>query len=120
MRKMIKKAFSEKLMLVVGILAALVILFSQAFQQETTSFLSKIKEQKTEKQASAEKDVIIAAPSEAVTSSQAVEVGDTDPSLIREIVLDEDHVSEQPAIYQAFLSDFFKTLFRVYISPQAP
>ena len=107
-------------MLAVGILAALVILFSQAFQKETTSFLSKIKSHKTEKPAGADKDVIIATPSEAVTSSQAVEVGDTDPSLIREIVLDEDHVSERPGIYKAFLTDFFKTLFRVYISPQAP
>lgn len=107
-------------MLTVGILAALVILFSQAFQPETTSFLSKIKANKTEKHAEAEKDVVIAAPSEAITSSQAVEVGDANPSLIREIVLDEDHVSERPGIYKTFISDFFKTLFHVYISPQAP
>ena len=114
------KAFSKKLMLLVGILAVLVILFTQAFQLETASFLSKIKVHKTEKSTEAEKNVIIAAPSEAVTSGQAVEVGDADPSMIREIVLDEDHVAERPGIYKAFLSDFFKTLFRVYISPQAP
>ncbi len=119
-RKMINKAFSKKLMLAVGILAALVILFTQAFQPETASFLSKIKANKTEKPTEAEKDVIIATPSEAVTSSQAVEVGDTDPSLIREIVLDEDHVAERPGIFKEFISVFFKTLFRVYISPQAP
>ena len=117
---MVKRAFSKKLMLAVGILAALIILFSQAFQHETSTFLSKIKAQKTEKASDTEKKVIIAAPSEAVTSEQAVEVGDTNPSLIREIVLDEDRASNLPEVATAILSDFFKTLFRVFISPQAP
>ena len=114
-----KKAFSKKLMLGAGILAAIVILCSQAFQQETDSFLSKIKETQTEKPAEAEK-IIVATPTDAVTSGQAVQVGDVNPSLIREIIQDEESTSAQPTIDKTILAEFFKTLFRVFISPQAP
>lgn len=106
-------------MLAAGILAAAVILFSQAFQKETRSFLSKAKATDTEKPAETDK-VIIQAPSDAVTSGQAMQTGDADPSFIREIVFDERGSVEQPAIYQTIIGDFFKTLFRVFISPQAP
>ena len=107
-------------MLMAGILTALVILFSQALRHETSDLLSKIEAEHTSKSEDKDKVVIIAAPSEAVTSSQAVEVGDADPSLIREIVSSEEQSSGTPAILKIFLTDFFKTLFRVYISPQAP
>lgn len=107
-------------MLAAGILAALVILCSQAFQEETHSFLSKINAEKSGKTAGTEKKVIVATPSDAVTSGQAVEVGDANPSFIREIVRDENKDSKQPTLDKTILIDFFKTLFRVIISPQAP
>ncbi len=116
-----KKEISKKLMLVAGILAAVIILFSQAFQKETCQLLSKIKSvNKTEKTAEAEKKVVIAAPVDAVTSGAAVEMEDANASLIREIILDEDNTSKQSLIGKTLLADFFKTLFRVVISPQAP
>lgn len=117
---MIKKAFSKNLMLATGILAALVILLSQAFQQDARSFLSKIKVEKSEKPAGAEKKVVMASPSDAVVSNQAAEVGDTNPTLIREIILDADSVSERPVVDKTIIASFFKTLFRTIISPQAP
>lgn len=107
-------------MLAAGILAAVVILCSQAFQKETRTILSKIDADKTEKTADTEKKVIAATPSDAVTSGQAVEVGDADPSFIREIVLGHEKDSRQPSIDNAIVSEFFRTLFRVFISPQAP
>ncbi|HRI77920.1 MAG TPA: hypothetical protein PLR06_00160 [Cyclobacteriaceae bacterium] len=106
--------------LIAGILAALVILFSQALRQETSNYLSKIKAEQDSQSAESDKDVIIVAPSEAVPSGQSVEVADADPSLIREIVPGEEVSSGAPRILKSFLTDFFKTLFRVYISPQAP
>ncbi|MEJ0054712.1 MAG: hypothetical protein WDN75_03140 [Bacteroidota bacterium] len=114
------KDFSKKLMLVAGILAAVIILFSQAFQKETCQLLSKIKSHKTEKTTEAEKKVIVAAPVDAVTSGTAVEVEDANASLIREIVLDENNTSKQAVIGKTLVANFFKTLFRVVISPQAP
>jgi len=117
---MINKGFSRNLTLLTGILAAMVILFSQALRNETSDFLSKIKAEQTSKSAESDKDIVIAAPSDAVPSGQSAEVGDADPSLIREIVPGEEVSSGNPAVYKTFLTDFFKTLFRVYISPQAP
>jgi len=117
---MLRNSFPKKLMLVAGILAAAVILFSQAFQKETCTFLSRIKHDKTEKPVEAEKKTIIAAPADAVTSSQAVEVGDADASLIREIVFDENNAPGQPFIDKATLVNLITTFLRAVISPQAP
>jgi hypothetical protein len=117
---MAKREISKNLMLAAGILAAAVILCSQAFQKETRSFLSKINAEKTEQAADTQKKVIAATPSDAVTSGQAVEVGDADPSFIREIVLGDNKDNKKPALDQSIVSELFKTLFRVFISPQAP
>jgi hypothetical protein len=117
---MVKKTVSRKLMLVAGILAAIVILFSQAFQKETHTFLSKIKTEKAEKPADADKKVISATPADAVTSGQAVQQGDANPSFIREIVFGKEKNTEPPVVNHTILAEFFKTLFRVFISPQAP
>src|SRR5882672_8575168 len=117
---MVKKAFSRKLMLSAGILAAIVILCSQAFQKETHTYLSKIKTDKTEKATDGERNVIMATPSDAVTSGQSVEVGDANPSFIREIILSEDKGHQPSPIDKTIFSGFLRTLFRVIISPQAP
>jgi hypothetical protein len=117
---MMKKSLPKKLMLVAGILAAAIILFSQAFQKETCSFLSKVKHNKTEKPVEAEKKTIIATPKDAVTSSQAVEVGDTDASLIREIVYDDDSAPTLPFVDKAPFLSLITTFLRAVISPQAP
>ena len=85
--------------------------------------MSKIKagsENKAEKSGEPEKRIIIATPADAVTSGVAAEMEDTNPSLIREIVLDEETKSKWSTIGKTLVSDFFKTLFRVFISPQAP
>jgi hypothetical protein len=119
-----KKAISKKLMLVAGILAAVIILFSQAFQKETAQILSRIGPEKAEakdcKPADAEKKVVIAASTDAVISGAAVQVQDTNPSLIREIIFKENSAASRTVILETVLVDFFKTLFRVVISPQAP
>ncbi len=107
-------------MLAAGILAALVILCSQAFQKETLILLSKIKVDQTEKRADADRPVIAATPTDAVTSGQAVEVGDANPSFIRDIVVGDNQDTKQPVPDHGMVADFLKTLFRVFISPQAP
>jgi hypothetical protein len=117
---MVKNSFPKKLMLAAGILAAAVILFSQAFQKETCGFLSRIKHEKTEKPVEAEKKTIIATPADAVTSGQAVEVGDTDATLIREIIFDEKDAPGKPFVDKATLINLITTFLRAVISPQAP
>jgi len=119
-----KRAFSKNLMLIAGILAAIIILFSQAFQKETDQILSKIKPANsgviTEKPAEAEKKVIISTPADAVISGTAVQVADANPSLIREIIFDENSAPAKPVFFKTLFVDLFKTLFKAVISPQAP
>ena len=40
--------------------------------------------------------------------------------IIREIILDEDRAKEKPLIDKVIFSNFLRTLFRTFISPQAP
>jgi hypothetical protein len=115
-----RKELSRKIMLTAGILAVIVILCSQTFQKETRSILSKIKTERTDKSTEAEKKVVVATPADAVTSGQAVEIGDANPSLIREIIFGEEGADSRPAVSHTFIGEFFKMLFRVVISPQAP
>ena len=107
-------------MLLGGLLSALTILFSQAFQQEAHAFLTKVKTEKTDASGGPEKKIVVAAPSEAVPSGQATDVSNSNPSFICEILPEDEHALEQPIVDKKVLTDFFKTLFRAFISPQAP
>lgn len=104
-------------MIVAGILAVLVILFSPTFQRETSSYLSE--KASTEKSAESEKR-IVAVPSDAVTSSQAGEVERVNPFVVQEIIDDTACQSIQPILGRTLISAMFKTLLRTVISPQAP
>src|SRR5436190_14853096 len=106
-------------MLAAGIIAAVVILCSRAFEKETVSILSKIKTEESEKAKDAGNPVVKAAPADAVTSSPAAKVPDSDPTFIREIILDEDRPSKEPLIDRTIIAEICKTLLRVVISPQA-
>jgi len=116
---MVRGAISRKITLFAGILAALVIVMAQAFQQDARTYLSKIKTETKEIPGSDQK-VIVAAPADAVPSGQAAEKADTSATLIREILLDDGTARVVPAVEKTLLSSFLKTLFRTVISPQAP
>ncbi|NOT74623.1 MAG: hypothetical protein HOP08_06820 [Cyclobacteriaceae bacterium] len=119
-----RKAFLRNLMLTGGILAAVIILFSQTFQAETRQFMSRIEashaKKNAEKSREGEKKVVIAAPADAVTPGVAAEMEDNNPSLIREIFYSDNGELKLSTVSKKLVTDFFKTLFRVVISPQAP
>lgn len=105
-------------MLGVGLLAALITLMIQAFQPETNRLLDRARTE--ESQASGQDDArVMATPSEAVTSGQAVPTADSEPSEIGSV---NEPVKEEavPAIDKTLITSFLKTLIRVSISPQAP
>ncbi len=105
-------------MIVAGIVAALIILLSPAFQQETSTFLSDTKNP-AEKSGESEKH-IVAVPSDAVTSSQAGTIEHVNPFVVQEIIDDAERQSDQPLPTRTLLTSFFKTLLRTVISSQAP
>ncbi len=108
------KSFQRVLLLASGFCAVLVILLSQSFYQSAPVPTKS----KTEK-ASGKTEVVINAPSDVAAQGQAVELSHSQPSVVEELVL-SDSKNEKAVFIQKIATDFFKTLFRVIISPNAP
>lgn len=105
-------------MVAAGIVAALIILLSPAFQRETSQFLTKA-DAKAEKSGELEKQ-FVAVPSDAVTSGQAGEVETVNPFVIQEIIAEPERKTTLPLSVLAIPATFFRALLRTVISPQAP
>ena len=107
------KSFQRVLLLASGLCAVLVILLSQSFYQ-VASVPVKSKEKKSDKT-----EVAIHAPSDVAAQGQAVELNHSQPSVAEELVL-ADNKNEKAVFIQKIATNFFKILFRVIISTNAP
>lgn len=105
-------------MVAAGVLAALVILLSPAFQRETSNFLSEAKA-KTDLPAE-EQDQFVAVHSDAMTSGQAYSVESVNPFVLQEVIVVEDRQVGPPVPGIAVLASLTRTLLSGVISPQAP
>ncbi len=105
------KSFQRAILLASGICAVLVILLSQSFYQ-VSGQVSKAKSKD-------KKEVTIQAPSDVAAQGQSVELNQQQPSLLEELIL-SDKKQEVVVFIQKTTIDFFKTLFQVIISPNAP
>lgn len=107
----------RKLMIVAGILAALTIVVSPAFQREATHIMM-------EAQASPEKPAddtqVAAVSSEAITSPQAVQVESANPFIVQEIITEIELPAALPVPDLSFPASALTTLLKSVISPQAP
>ena len=112
------KRIGKSLMIAAGVVAALIILFSPAFQRETSQFLTKAKT-KSEKPVEHEKQ-FVAVPSDAVTSGQAGEVETANPFVIQEIIAEPERKTILLSLALSIPATFFRTLLSTVISPQAP
>jgi len=108
------KSLQRTLLLASGLCAVIVILLSQSFYQ-ISSTPSKI----TTEKPSDTKEVAIHAPSDVAAQGQSVELNNSQPSVAEELVLADDK-NEKAIFIQKIATNFFKTLFRVIISPNAP
>ena len=108
------KSLQRTLLLASGLCAVIVILLSQSFYQ-TNPVSSKIKAEK----ASDKKEVAIHAPADVAAQGQAVELNHSQTPVAEELVLANDK-NEKAVFIQKIATQFFKTLFRVIISPNAP
>jgi len=107
------KSFQRVLLIASGLCAVLVILLSQSFYQ-TSSVPSKIKAEKADN-----KEVAIHAPSDVAAQGQSVELSHSQPSVLEKFFLASDK-HEKAVFIEKIATNFFKTLFRVIISPNAP
>jgi len=107
------KSLQRAFLLFTGVAAVMVILLSQAVY--TTGAAAKAKPEKSKDK----KEVTIQAPSDVAAQGQAVDLSTTQPAMLKEITRDENQ--HRPIVFvQKIATDFFKTLFRVIISPNAP
>lgn len=104
-------------MMVAGVLAAVIILFSQSFYHEAQSNLEKIKSEQSHDKDT--QQTFISAPSDAVVNSTVENVNEQVPSLLEELFT-TDEEAKAVSIVPTLFANFFKTLFRASISPNAP
>ena len=112
--QMKKKTLSRIFMIASGILAAVIIVFSQSYyqQSELTQKNDSEKKDKSEK-------VMVSAPSDAVTSNSLVKLSEnTAISVPSSFSITE--IKSFVKIEKKVFVRFFRTLFRVVISPNAP
>ena len=100
----------------VGILAVAVIVLTQSFYQPTHTTQKKV--EGTEQQGSSSKTVV-SAPSDVTNPTNGAAVHEHAPALIEEIAPSPKSEKISQVVRKTTIQ-FFKTLFRVFISPNAP
>lgn len=116
-RTVLKKRVYRSILMVVGLLAATVIVLSHVFKAP-----EEIAEKKpaTEQSAKSESKTVISAPSEAVMQGTAVQVDEQAPQTLLEVLAEPQSNTGFVPVAKELFSSFLKTLFRVIISPNAP
>lgn len=112
-----KNQLYRPFMMIAGVLAAVVILFSQSFYHQAQSNIKKIA---TEQSSDQDADqAFITAPSDAVVNSSVENENVQIPSLLEELFT-TDQEAQSVSIAPAVFANLFKTFFRAAISPNAP
>ncbi len=109
------KSLQRAILLASGICAVLVILISQSFYQTSSAVLKS----KTEKSKET-KEVTIHAPADVASQGHSVELNEQQPSHVEEELVLSDKKNQIVVYLRKTTLNFFKTLFRVIISPNAP
>ncbi len=109
-----KKALSRIFMIASGILAAVIIVFSQSYYQQTEITRKKDSEKKAKSE-----NVTISASSDAVTSNPIVNLGESTTPPTQQSFSASENRSFIKLETKVFVN-FFRTLFSVIISPNAP
>ena len=117
-----KNRLYRPFMMIAGVLAAVVILFSQSFYHQAQSNIqSNSKKIATEQSSDQDADqaIIITAPSDAVVNSSVENENVQIPSLLEELFT-TDQEAQSVSVAPAVFANLFKTFFRAVISPNAP
>lgn len=105
----------RKMMVIAGLLAALTIVLTPAFQHETSRVMTESKADAEQPGATKISSVSV----EALTSPQAGEVESANPFMIQEVITESQHPAPVSFPF-ARIATTLTTLLRSVISPQAP
>jgi starvation-inducible outer membrane lipoprotein len=113
----LKKRVYRSILMVVGLLAAAVIVLSHVYKapEEVT-----IKKPATEQSSESDSKPVISAPTEAVMQGATVQVDEQAPQTLLEVLKEPQSQSGFAEVAEEVVSKFLKTLFRAIISPNAP
>jgi len=110
--------------MITGVVTALVIVFSQFFYFQDANGLKKLANghatEKHEKQDKAQKKAIISLPSFSQQTSTHADVNPKSSMYLFDIVFGERNDRGPSPEVPVSVGKFFQTLFRVFISPNAP
>ena len=110
--------------MITGIVTALVIVFSQFFYFQDAASPKKLTNnhvtEKHEKQDKAQKKAVISLPSFSQQTSTHAEVNPKSSTFLFDIVFGESNEQDHSTAVPISVGKFFQTLFRVFISPNAP
>jgi hypothetical protein len=113
---MTTKALKRGFLMIAGILSVAVIVLTQSFYQPTESLQKKIKTEQADQNS---KEVFVQAPADMVPHSNTVVANENPPS-IAEKINGAAEPKKTTVVAKKILVPFFKTLFRVFIAPNAP
>jgi hypothetical protein len=110
-----KKSIYRGFLIAVGLLAAIVIILSQAYSLPVDSDKKEATEQTDETS-----KTISATPADAVPQGSVVRVDEQVPVSVLEILGEPQNIQNFIPRTEAILSNLFKILFQVVIAPNAP
>jgi hypothetical protein len=113
---MTTKALKRGFLMIAGILSVAVVVLTQSFYQPIEGIQKKAKAEQTDQTG---KEVFINAPSDMVPHGNTVAVNENTPS-IAEKIGSTDEPKKAVVVVKKVIVTFFKTLFRVFIAPNAP
>lgn len=107
--------------MITGVFTALVIVLSQFFFfQEAGDTKKLVKTEKQEQKSKTEKKACISLPSFSQSASAHAEVNQKSSLYLFDIFFGDVKKEDRSAEIPVFVGKFFRTLFRVFISPNAP
>lgn len=112
------RTFFRALMVAAGLMAAVTIVVSPAFREETERVVTELKADAGLPDEAGTQ--VSAVSSDAVTSPQAVEVESVNPFTVQEIIVSGERPSRLPVPSISLPVRALTTLLRSVISPQAP
>jgi hypothetical protein len=111
-----KKEVKRRILMVTGILAVAIIVLTQSFYKPTQ--VTQKKSTNTEQSGKTD-NVVVSAPSDLSNSGNAQVVNDHSPAVIDQIK-PNTAAKKATVVVKKTAIRFFQTLFRVFISPNAP
>lgn len=114
------KSLQRAILLTTGLCTVLVILLSQSFYKAADVAVKKSDSKDKKDLPAGQAGVTIHAPSDVAAQGQSVQLSEEQQSALLEELTPSDDTNEFVVFVTKTTTNFFKTLFRAIISPNAP